>query len=163
MKAGDPRKLTAYRYLQLVANLCNDYLKSRVVPATMAGTVMVFGVSLAIVIKLFSQQGNTFFLLLMATICVETAFYIMFGFRGLAEVHDLSKRSLQIAKKRTATIRGSLKRKWTRQFVKSCWVIRMKFGGNNFVEMLTPLNCISHATQIAVQILLVGKNEAADM
>lgn len=35
----------------------------------------------------------------------------------------------------------------------------MKFGGNNFVDELTPLNCLSHALQITVQILLLGRRD----
>lgn len=156
--ALQPENPVIFRHLQLVANLCNDVLQSRIVPATIAGAVIVFGVSLAIVVNLISKQGNVYILLLMAIICVETVFYLIFGLRGLAEVYDLSKRSLQIVRIHIITVRGRLRRRGTRQFVKSCWVIRMKFAGNNFVEMLTPLNCIIHATQIAVQIPLLGKN-----
>lgn len=153
-----PQKLATYRHLQLVTNLCNDVLKSGIVPATIAGPVTVFGISLAVVTYLFSKQGNVYFLLLMVTICVETAFYLIFSLRGLGQVYDLSVRSLQISRMHIIAVRGGMDRKWARQFVKSCPVIRMKFGGNNFVEMLTPLNCINHATQIAVQIILLGKN-----
>lgn len=154
----EPHKLVTYRHLQLVAALFNDVMKSRIMPVSIVGATTVLGATLAIVVSSLSKPGNFSFLLLMITVCAEIAFYLIFGLRGFGKVHDLSKHSLQTAKIYAVTMRGKMNRKWTRKFIKSCGDIRLKFGGgNNFVEILTSLNCISHAAQMSSQILLLGK------
>lgn len=53
--------------------------------------------------------------------------------------------------------RNILKRenKWWTNFLKSCAPIKVKFGENNFVEPLTPLNSINFSLGLVVQIFLV--------
>lgn len=123
----------------------------------MAGAIISVGVSLAVIIRSMSKPQNLSLLILMVLDCVNTAFYLIFGLRGLAEVYHQSCRALQRVRGNVVGACGTVNRKWTRQFLKSCGAIKMKFGGSNFVEMLTPLNCISHAVQLSVQILLLGK------
>lgn len=120
----------------------------------MLGCVVQLGVALALFIKTTSASGNIFVILAMGTICVDTVFNLAFGMRSLAEVHKKSTSALQLNARIMATI-PTQKRKPFQQFIRSCWTIKLKFGDNNFVEMMTPLNCLAHVIQISVQILLL--------
>lgn len=83
---------------------------------------------------------------------------LLFLLGNLAELHLQSLKSLQCMKDLHRTVRLSLKeRKYLKRLVKSCSLIKAGFGSNNFVESLTPLNCIDFANCLTVQLLLLSK------
>lgn len=153
----DPQQLMKYKHIQRVANLCNEVLQELIVPTSTVGTITSFSVSFAVVIRSISKSPNLPLVLLLIICGTYSAFYLIFFLRALADVHDKSHKALQQVKVSTVTVHRRVEQKWTKRFLKSCRPIRMKFGGSNFVEMLTPLNCISHAMQMSAQILLLGK------
>lgn len=149
-----------YRQIQIVTNLCNDATQKGIVPAGIIGCVGMFGVGLALVINTVSKELlDPSMLILLIVVCGETGFYLVFGLHGLAEIHSRSSNLLLEAKIKMLVMRKRSCRKWSRQFIESCPAIKMKFGGNNFVEMLTPLKSLGQAVEVAVQILLLGRNQ----
>lgn len=147
--------IIAYRHIQIAAVLCNDVQQRALVSLVIAGPVITFGVCSALFIRTPSTSENLYFLVVMGIVCVDDVPLLISCLRGLAKVLEESKCPLQQIQSCLLTLPERKKRKWTRRFLKSCGVIKMKFGGNNFAEMLTPLNCVSQATQISVQILLL--------
>lgn len=153
----DPNELKGYRYIQIVTNLCNEVTQKVIMPVGILGSVVVLGVSFAILINTISQSQDPSILVLMTIVCAETAFYLLFGLHGLAEVNHGSKHLLENATKKMTGISKRKSRKWFRQCIASCPPIKMKFGDNNYVDMLTPLKSMNQAVQISVQILLLGR------
>lgn len=157
--AREFRRVCEYRYIQQVANLCNDIQQKIVISTLLSGAIVLLGVNLALLIRFTSGPGNTSLIMITGTTCVETGVFLIFSLHGMAEINHHSKSNLQRLKGRLFLITGRENRRWTQRFIKSCAAIKIKFGGNNFVERLTPLNCISHALQISVQILLLGTSQ----
>lgn len=148
-------KFSVYRHIQRVANLCNEVQQKILVPSMIAASVILLGVSLAFLINTPATSANAPVLMIMMIVCVDTSLVLVFGLRGFAQIYEGSGKILHQVRCGLLDASGRKKRKWIIRFVKSCGVIRMKFGGNNFVEKLTPLCCICQAIQIAIQILLM--------
>lgn len=148
--------MVTYRHIQILVNLFNDIQQKVLVPSMIAGSVIGQGVSLAFLINTPSTSESFPVLIVMAIVCVDTALLLIFCLRGFAEVHVESRGALRNIKSTIMLLHGRMQMKWMRRFLKSCGIIKMKFGSNNFVEMLTPLNCICQAAQVTVQILLLG-------
>jgi len=51
---------------------------------------------------------------------------------------------------------NSRDKKWLKRFSKSCSPIKIRIRNSNFLEALTPLNCLNFAFNLSIQILLVG-------
>lgn len=149
-------RLSTYRYLQILAHLCNEVLQQWILPVLIAGTVVGLGVSLPTLITTSSKVGNIPVQILLAVTCADYVLFLMFILRGLAEVLGESNRALQGIVPSLLVIPDRKSRKCTPLFLKSCGQLKMKFGGNSFIEMLSPLNCISHSGQLSVHILLLG-------
>jgi len=69
---------------------------------------------------------------------------------GLVGVHLKSK---EVLKKLKSKQRSQFK--WEVRFYKSCQVIKIKLGSNNFLDALTPLNCLDFSVSLTAQLLLV--------
>lgn len=129
------------------------------VPTLIGGCVLELGIALAAVVNVPATPENVPILVVMGMACVDAALVLICGLHGLADVHEKSKKINHAHRLNMPALKSRTERKWTEQFIKSCGAIKLKFGGNNFVEKLTPINCISHAFQIAVQIMLLVRNQ----
>ncbi|CAL8146096.1 unnamed protein product [Orchesella dallaii] len=93
---------------------------------------------------------------------IDTVLVLMVTLGGMAKVHNDSKDAIDTMKvylggatsstKNGVSIKGI---KWQRRFIRSCCPIKIKFGTDNFVGDDTPLNCISQAFDLTVQLLLL--------
>jgi len=108
--------------------------------------------------------GNALLLGLFSLVLVDTALVLMVTLGGMAKVHNLSKGAIHTMKSCGENFSNGESNnflrprdiKWQVRFAESCCPIRVKFGSNNFVEDNTPLNCISQAFDLTVQLLLLG-------
>jgi len=74
---------------------------------------------------------------------------------GMVGVYLDSKSVFQILWKRLGTNLPRNERKYLLKYYRS-WLIRINLGSSNFLDALTPLNCLSFAFSITVQILLIS-------
>lgn len=123
------------------------------------GCVLELGTGLAAMVNVPATVENIPILVLMGAGSVDGALVLLCGLHGFADVHEQSREIKHAVKIHVSTLKNRQHRKWTDQFVKSCGAIKLKFGGNNFVDKLTPLNCISHALQISAQIMLLVRSK----
>lgn len=149
------KNLPVYRHIQLIANLCNEIQQKILIPTIIAGATISVGVSTAILVHTSINLTNLPLILSISMICVNAALVLLFCLGGMADVYKESILIFRQVKARVFGATGRKNKKLTETFVKSCSILKIKFGGNNFVEALTPLNCLSHGMQLAVQILLI--------
>lgn len=152
-------RLVKYRYIQVAANLCNEIQQRVLVPIMLGGSTVVAGVSLAIFVITPRTSENLLVLVMMGFTYVDTALFMTFGIREFAVIHEFSKKVETKVKASLNSIFRITERKWTMRYVRTMRAIKMKFGGNNFVEKQTPFQCLSHAMQISVQTLLFDRNQ----
>lgn len=147
-----------YRQIEVIANLCNEIQQKAQLPTIIAGSIATLSISMAFLVQTPATQQNIPPLLLMLLAGANASLFLIFCVSGLAQVYRESSKALEDIKLYLAKASQIRERRWLKRFVKSCGIIKMKFGGNNFVEELTPLSCISHAIELSVQILLLGRN-----
>lgn len=150
-------KMLTYRHIQLLATLSNEIQQKWVIPGSILISTVVFGFSLAFVVKIPAEKENIPGLGLMFLLCLDTGIFLLLCLGTFADVYKQSKLTSQKLRADLANIVGKSRSKWAQRFLKSCGVIKMKFGGNNFVEELTPLNCLHHGLEMSVQIILLWR------
>ncbi len=88
-------------------------------------------------------------LCLSSEVCI--VFMTIFGFGILANVH---KASMDVQRK--INRKSDLKRnKWFKRWLKSSPVLKIYFGGSNFLDRLTPLNLQNFAISQTVNLMLL--------
>lgn len=151
--------VSVYREIQVIANLCNEIQQKKQLPLVITGAIALLSVSTAFLVQTTLTRHNILPLLVMLLAIANTVLFLLFCISNLAVVYTESRKAVENLKLHLAKVAQAKERRWLKRFFKSCGIIKMKFGGNNFVEELTPLNCISHAINLSVQILLLGRNQ----
>jgi len=108
----------------------------------------------AMLIKLHWNSSNLIALFIFTSCSTNGLLVLMICLGGMVAIRSKSKKVLQENK----VMQGETQResKIYRKFWQSCPIIKIKFGAQNFVEELTPLNCLDFTVNLAVQFLLVG-------
>lgn len=151
------KTLPVYRHVQLLTNLSNSIQQKGIIPGLLVECTTVSGVILAFLVQTPASSENLLVLLTLTLTCVDCVLFILLCLGTLAIVYKESRVTCEKIRLDLASIVDWNERKWTQKFLKSCSVLKMKLGGSNFVEELTPLNCLDNALQIAVQILLLRR------
>lgn len=73
---------------------------------------------------------------------------------GMLLVSTKSSQVFRVEKVSDAQSFMTKENRWVVRFWRSCRIVKIKFGDNNFLESLTPLRCLDFAVGITVQILL---------
>lgn len=113
------------------------------------------GISLAIFAQTVIASGNPLLLAVVSLLCLDGAMCLLICLGTLADVYKESKRTLETTKTDLSDIDNIHLWRWNRRFLRYIGVIKMRFCGSNYVDGLTPLNCLSHGVHIGVQILLL--------
>lgn len=145
-----------YRTLQVLATLMNEVQKDMIIPCITVIAIPCCAVSLTMVVRTPQQSGH---LVESATVIMglfECVFILLVIFGGMAKVLSESEFTFQQLK-RHLSLESSLAKweiRWKRRFYKSCSNIKVKLGSINFIDRLTPINCINMANDFTVQLLL---------
>lgn len=123
-------------------------------PSIIGGTTILVGVTLGVLVLSPLTSDSMLLMLVVGTMCLDTSLFLLFCLSGYAEVYVESRETLHQIQCRILGITGVKERRWIRSFTKSCGLVKVKFGGNHFVDELTPLNSLSRALELAVQIIL---------
>lgn len=156
-KSNACESMAVYRYVQLLANLSNDIQQKGIIPGPLVECTILSGVGLAFLVQTSVSTKNLPFLIVLAFGCFDCVLFLLLCLGTFAMIYKESRITLEKIRLNAACITPRKERRWTRRFLRSCEVLKIKFGGNNFVEELTPLNCLSHALQICVQTLLLRR------
>lgn len=150
------KKFSIYRHIQLLTIICNNIRQKVMLTAGMVGSIITAGTGLAVIIRTPCTPDSLPVILVMGLLSLNTCLFMLFCLGEMAELYMVSKQACKNIKLIIPSVSSQRTRKLTGSYLRSCGPLRSKFGGNNFVEELTPLNCMSHAFQLAVQILLLG-------
>lgn len=124
------------------------------------GAIILLSLSNAVVIRLWYRDSNYMIICILGIVLLASGSVLLFLLGGMAEILVHSKNYLTAAK-------GLLEKPWQskpnrrnlRVIVKSCQQISVKFGSINFIEALTPINCLDFANDLTVQLLLIASNK----
>lgn len=155
-----------YREFYILATLANNLQQSSVNIATIAGAISAQPIILVSLLKLKYSTSTLVPMLLLTVTFLEAMQFIVIFVGGWAGIYAESKALLNsygryIARSHSyaykAGFTSKVKLKWMRRFVKSCQLIKIRFGSLNFIEELTPLTCLDFANNLTIQLLLLSK------
>ncbi len=151
--------LGLYRQLQILNSLYNQ-LHKQFLAVLIVGVVSGLSLGLAqLVTCLGDGAKREVNILELALYCVtigDTVFVIVWILGGLVEVREESERCFM--KVRILEVRQMfrVKRSWIRRYLRSCPLLKIRFGEKNFMENYTPLRCLDFSVNLTVQFLLVS-------
>lgn len=150
-----------YRELQVLSTLQTHIQAGPLMAILIAAVSMAMSMTLVILIRFPWTSENLAVIVVSGYLLGACAVAIIFVIGGQAGVWsesarffgNLDKLMVDRLVKRQFT-RWELK--WQQRFWRSCRnLIKVRFGSNNFVEEQTPLNCLSCAVSLTVQLLLL--------
>lgn len=151
-----PPSVIAYRTLYILGLLQNEIQKDPLSQVIATALIILQSVSTSTLIRVKSKSGIVFTIVL-GLISMDTIIALIFILGVMAQVYTQSKDSLRNCK-RALTYNFRIKPKWTQRFLISCAPIKVRFGSINFIDRMTPLNCVNFANNLTVQLLLVSEN-----
>lgn len=151
-----------HKEIQILADLNNDIQKFCLVSLYMVLAISLHAFSICSLVRLASKSNLTgdmiipflFFCILL----LDSFLVIMVAFGGMSKLYLDSKKILSESRNTIHWKNLNLAKvnmKLVQKRARSCQTIKITFGQNNFVEELTPLNCLNASVGLAVQLLLL--------
>lgn len=149
-------EIVSYRAYHLVVEYFNEFMKTVLVLFLLGcGTAEI--VSTALLIRqtktdmMISLPLNLFF-----SACVLESGLVILGVYGFpGEFYQKSKLSLDFLRREAShKIIAARKRKYFFKFLRSCYVLKIRFGLSNFIEKTTPPEFQKFCTDRIIDILL---------
>lgn len=141
-----------YRHLQVLARIMNIVQQGVHMTVLIVAAVIIQAVSSTILVRIPVTLRNVPNILVFSIILVDATLACVVCLGGLAAVHSESEKVYQ--KMKAKEVNGHSI--WQHRFLKSCQLIKIRFGSFNYVDRETPLNCINMANALTVQLLLLG-------
>ncbi|CAL8146970.1 unnamed protein product [Orchesella dallaii] len=144
-----------YRNIQVLALLTNILVNTAVTGLVFC-SILIVALGLAGFVRLEWVSCNFLSLAFCFMMGVNGMFTLIVLLGGMVGVYMESKSVFQALRRNLSVcITEKYKRKFLSRFYKSCRFIRINLGSINFVDTLTPLNCVNFAVNLAVQVLLI--------
>ncbi|CAL8146960.1 unnamed protein product [Orchesella dallaii] len=144
-----------YRNIQVLALLTNILVNTAVTGLVFC-TILMVALGLAGFVRLEWVTCNFLSLAFCFMMVLDGMFALIVLLGGMVGVYLESKWVFQALRRNLSVCTTEkYKRKFLSRFYKSCRFIRIKLGSINFVDTLTPLNCVNFAVNLAVQVLLI--------
>lgn len=155
------QSIIQYRNVQLLGKLFNEVLQRVVVTILIVQTLLGQAIFSALLISLHNTPtANLFEMGVIGLMQMNTFAAIVILIGGLGQVYVTSADVNWACVKHTANnkISSRYKRNADMKFLRSCSDVRVCFGELNYIDRLTPLNCIDFSNNLAVQFLLLKRS-----
>lgn len=146
-----------YRTLQVLSTLRNEVQQGAFMVAIICGRVFTQAGSLAGFILVPWTNENLFWVTTYGVSGFYETVAVLVILGEMAEGFEKSKWMIKNRVNEHFTSRSQRSRKWATRFYQSCTPLKCKFGELNFVERLTPLNCLNLGNEIALNVLLLSR------
>lgn len=145
-----------YRQLQIF-NVLYNFVQERCLDAFIFSTMFLISICFSLLVS-YHNKINIAMLVTFLNVLVNSTVAVVLFLGCMLSAPIESKEKLAYIRRLDLTHTSTAVRKWTRRFWRSCGPIKIKFGGNNFLEKLTPLRCLDYAINLTVQFLLLSVN-----
>ncbi len=147
-------KMKTFRHIQLLNAMLNEFHQDKLV--FVITVTPIFVVAFALVTFVKSPNADIMYLATLTIIIIDGFLAILITLGQMAILHSKSHEVIKymLCKHGSQSTRNSRRSELT--FYKSCLPLRVKMGTGNFIESLTPLNCLGHSLNLSVNVLLLG-------
>lgn len=149
--------MIAFRQIQVLVTLANNISQESALTSLIIAGIAGISTGLAMLIRIPWTSDNIIKLFIFMCCTINGFLILLVCLGGMVAVHRESKHLLQKTKRtHHYTGKSQMERKMYRKFWRCCAVTKIKFGGTNYVEELTPVNCLNFSINVTVQFLLLG-------
>ncbi len=151
-----------YREIQLLANVMNEVMDGWLMCVILVNTTLIQSFCITTTILSISKNEIIYVPIFFGTTGVFTGIAQAFITKQMAGLYEESKKTFvflknnlfeQLSRKNTVSSRRDVHLK--RRIYKSCWMIKQKFGTDNFVDGLTPLIAANNGNNLTINFLLI--------
>ncbi|CAL8146090.1 unnamed protein product [Orchesella dallaii] len=148
-----------YREIQ-VLSILNNIINQTVIFVLTTGVIFLLALCLTATIRLEWHMEHMLAVAFFGIISIDCFLFLLVCVGGMVGPYVESRKALETLKRQHPSSgfarRGSrYSFRWLQRYVKSCFLIKVKMGKDNFLEELTPLNCVNLAISVTVNILLL--------
>lgn len=153
-----------YREVQILGNLCNDIQQKIMVTSLVLIGIVIHAFTFSSFVRLIGHTEldlsiRLMSLMMFGMLAADTLVVIVVVFGGMSMLHKKSCFIIQDVRQllHDSQISNltSTERKCYLKWIKSCSIVKIKFGTVNFIEELTPLNLLSCSHGLSIQLLLL--------
>lgn len=153
-----------YRQIHILAKLGNDVQQMTLTVGTIALGIISQPISLVALIRLQYSASTLIPFMFVGLTFLETVLFMVVcvgGWSG-SGIYQESKVLLRAYNRHIVEFTAigewtGNRNRWAQRFIKSCQLIKIRFGSLNFIEERTPLNCLDFANNLTVELLLLTK------
>lgn len=119
--------------------------------------ILAQSLSMTTLVKLPWKSDNILSLILYAGVLINCILAMSVTLGGMAGILGQCENTLKNLHSHNTLTASRKEQRCRKIFYRSCMAIKVRFGSINFVDQLTPLNCINFANDMTLNLLLVGK------
>lgn len=153
------KSIIIYRHIQLLTAINNDIQQKTLLSLVISCAITIQALGMTSFVNLKWNYDNADGILIAAILVTAGLGLIMVFLSGVASIY---KTSIKVVDRLTCQLAKSKFRLYTRReyqqrciLLRSCAPVKIRFGSINFVDQLTPLNCMEWANDVTVQLLLL--------
>lgn len=152
-----------YREIQVIANMMNELLNGWFMVKLLFAATLLESFCITTTILSISHNEKIYVPLFFGIMGIFTTFAQFFMVKQMASLWIVSEKTFRQLQNQISVrqdnetmvgARTSLRLK--RRVFKSCWMIRQKFGIDNFVDRTTPLSTTNIANNLTINFLLIN-------
>lgn len=143
-----------YRTLQILATMMNDIQQMSLVSPIITFAIPLTAFAASVLIRSLQRIDRYAVVAVTANVLINGAAALLLILGCMAQLLQESEKCLKNINTIVADFPEVNGRNAFKKFFKSCPVVKAKFGSINFVERLTPVNCINFINDLTLQMLL---------
>lgn len=137
--------------------LMNEIQQKTLLTVIIVAGIPFIALCSTILVRIVQGSAALVIIMVISIALISAVLAVIFLVGGMAQLFAYSDNFLLSVNRLIAKPTCTLSDKRTlRKFVLSCNKISAKFGFMNYVESITPLNCIDFSNQLTVQLLLLS-------
>lgn len=146
------------RMLQVLTVIMNEIQQKELVTGLVVAATLAQAFCMTLVVKLLTSGDNLVQIMMFAVVLVDCVMLLTVLLGNMACVNTQSQETHRCMKDfiRSNKLQGR-SRRWLEKFWQSFSMNKVRFGSLNYIEKLTPLNCIDYANELTAELLLITR------
>lgn len=139
-----------FRYVQILTAMLNEIQKNSLVLMFVVAPIFIGSFALVTFIK--GSNTDVIFVAALLVIMMDCFLAILCIQGQMASVYTKSRSIIENLSWKQSRGETKFSLMLEHRFYKSCLPLKIMMGSDNFIESLTPLNCLEHSLNLSVNV-----------
>ncbi len=142
-----------FRQLQILTAMLNAFHQGPPIIYVLTGPMLMSALCLSTLVQ--GSIPDFMSIAVLAILLVDCNMILMVIFGQMATVYRRSCKILKFMTSKYDREKRNRQNKWEQRFYRSCSPLKIMISKANFVDVLTPLNCVQISIGLSVNLMLV--------